>query len=425
MRFEQPLFQLTRRRLQAGFLGVLAGVLVVFAAGISLFFEHALRERFDRQLVDFAHTAVASVDIEGGRFDFRSTPRPSDTAAADTLVQWFDWRGSPLRTLGAAGPGELTDGPPEAGRFQNWAGGWRSWCEAVYEPRSGNLVGYLRVVRPLGAIEENRRQLLWVLAAAIPAALLLSAAGGWWLTDLVIQPVEDTFRRLEQFTGDAGHELRSPLTAIMTNSAVALKYPEGMRPGDKQKFLLIEDASRQLLNLVQELLMLARSSNSGGQDARPVALAELTRASMAEFTPRAASQGLTLDYREAADGSNLWVRGKAEQLRCVLVNLLENAFKFTPPGGTITVSLARQEKRAWLTVADTGIGIAPADLPYIFDRFWQADRARRNRDGSGLGLAIARSIVEAHGGTISVESAPDRGSHFAVRLPLASTASRT
>jgi signal transduction histidine kinase len=113
------------------------------------------------------------------------------------------------------------------------------------------------------------------------------------------------------------------------------------------------------------------------------------------------------------------VRGDADKLRQALVALLDNALKYTPPEGSIALSLSVDDTHAFLRVSDTGIGILPEDLPHIFERFYRADRARsRDRGGSGLGLAIAQSIVEEHGGSIEAESAPGKGSAFTITLPL-------
>jgi len=114
------------------------------------------------------------------------------------------------------------------------------------------------------------------------------------------------------------------------------------------------------------------------------------------------------------------VLGDADQLKQVLVALLDNALKYTPYEGTISLSLTTDERFAIVKVSDTGIGISPDDLPHIFERFYRADRTRsRDRGGSGLGLAIVQSIVQEHQGTIEVESTPGRGSTFTLSLPLA------
>lgn len=409
----QSLFLQTRLRLLAGFLGVLFLILTVFAVAVFTFFEWSLSERFDRQLAAFARAVLSSVDIEEGRLDFRGMPRVS-TGGSDTEVQWFDPGGGLLRQMGALANvlPPLIDLPAD-GSFSSQTG-LRIWTQPVHDPITARRIGYLRVARSLASIESNRRQLLSGLLAGIPVTLALSALGGWGLTGLVIKPVESSFARLEQFTADASHELRSPLMAIQSNCAVALKYPEGIRPGDRQKFLLIEDATRQLITLVQELLMLARAREGG--TVQPVALIELVASVVAEYTPQAQERGVKLEYH-ASEYASPQVVGKPVQLHCLVGNLLENAIKYTPAGGRVDVTLSLNSQAAILEVEDTGIGIAPDDLPHVFERFWQADRSRHYRQGSGLGLAIAHGIASAHGGRVTVESTVDRGSRFCVTLP--------
>ena len=118
------------------------------------------------------------------------------------------------------------------------------------------------------------------------------------------------------------------------------------------------------------------------------------------------------------EGGEVWLSADRGKLSQVLVNLLSNALKFTPEGGSITVSLDETEQAAAFTVSDTGDGIAPEDLPYIFERFYRADPSRsRATGGSGIGLSIVEAIVKAHGGTVSVSSVPGEGSAFTVTLP--------
>ncbi|MBC8120580.1 MAG: HAMP domain-containing histidine kinase [Gemmatimonadaceae bacterium] len=408
------MFLQTRLRLLASFLGVLCLILTVFAVAVFTFFEWSLSERFDRQLATFARAVLSSVDIEEGRLDFRGMPRVSPGGLSDTEVQWFDPGGGLLRQMGALADilPPLKDLPTD-GTFSSQTG-LRIWTQPVHDPVGGGRIGYLRVARSLASIESNRRQLLSGLLAGIPVTLALSALGGWGLTGLVIRPVESSFARLEQFTADASHELRSPLMAIQSNCAVALKYPEGIRPGDRQKFLLVEDATRQLVTLVQELLMLARAREVGTVQA--VALTNLVASVVAEYTPQAQERGLKLECH-TAEHTNPQVVGKPVQLRCLVGNLLENAIKYTPAGGRVDVTLSLKGQSVILEVEDTGIGIAPDDLPHVFERFWQADHSRHYRQGSGLGLAIAYGIASAHGGRVTVESVLDRGSRFRVSLP--------
>lgn len=149
----------------------------------------------------------------------------------------------------------------------------------------------------------------------------------------------------------------------------------------------------------------------------PVAPTELLQQVQAAFAHQAAQQGVTL--RVEAEHNLLAVNGDEIRLRQVLSNLVSNALRYTPEGGQIVLgATANGDRQVVLTVRDTGPGIAPDDLPFIFDRFYRADKARAAESGgSGLGLAIAKALAEAHGGALTVQSAPGQGSTFTLQLP--------
>jgi len=221
----------------------------------------------------------------------------------------------------------------------------------------------------------------------------------------------------QQFIADVSHELRTPLTVLRGSLEVAL---EEERSADEYREAignaLLE--TRHLSRISQNLLFLAR-----GQSGRVTLsfanidlgkfLSDVTR----ELIPAMADGGLTLsvDLPERP----VLAFADADRLQQVLYNLLENAMRYTEPGGEIRVRLASAPAEAMIEVSDTGVGIPEADLPFVFERFFRSDRARRAYSGgSGLGLSIVRWIVEAHKGTVEVESPPGRGTTFAVRLPL-------
>ncbi|HEY8498430.1 MAG TPA: HAMP domain-containing sensor histidine kinase, partial [Limnochordales bacterium] len=171
---------------------------------------------------------------------------------------------------------------------------------------------------------------------------------------------------------------------------------------------------------VSDLLSLARAEAGQGLHLQPVELDRVVTDVLRSMRTEMAQHRLVVEHLEPVP-----VMGDADRLRELLVILLDNAIRYTPAGGEIRVGLRHTPgQEVALSVADTGIGIAPEDLPHIFERFYRADKARsRATGGTGLGLAIARWIVEAHGGRIEVESQPGRGSRFTVRLPVAPPAS--
>lgn len=253
-----------------------------------------------------------------------------------------------------------------------------------------------------------------------------------------LQHATETQRR---FVADASHELRAPLATVQGNLAFLRRHVDELPPEERHKILAdAHEDTLRLTQLVEYLLLLARadaaidrsspapkamgeaSGESSVQQEAPVELdhivLQLIRQQRGRLSAEEAAPKLELGHIEPVR-----VRGDEERLRRVTLILLDNALKYTPPNtqegpGRVMVSLECTEGQAALCVHDTGIGIDPADLPHIFERFYRADRAR-SRQGTGLGLSIAQTLVEQLGGHITAESTPGKGSRFTVWLPLA------
>jgi len=214
-------------------------------------------------------------------------------------------------------------------------------------------------------------------------------------------------------TADVAHELRTPLHIIQGNLEGVL---DGIYEPTPDHIRLMFDETHQLTRLVEELQTLSLAE--AGQlplHARPVPAADLLEDAAARFAAAATEAWVILKVKPG-DGAPL-VTVDPDRLHQALSNLVANALRHTPPGGQVTMSAAAGPDGVELAVADSGAGIDPADLPYVFDRFWRGDRARRRDGGAGLGLPIARRLVEAHGGTIEVTSEVGVGTTFTIRLP--------
>jgi signal transduction histidine kinase len=221
----------------------------------------------------------------------------------------------------------------------------------------------------------------------------------------------------QQFIADVSHELRTPLTVLRGSLEVALeeeRAPEEYREALGNALLEVRHLSR----LSQNLLFLVRGES--GRITLSFANLDLTRLLsdlVRDLASAAGDRGLSVTSEIPEKPITAFV--DADRFRQVFHNLFENAMRYTPAGGAIRVRLSEAPGEARMDVSDTGIGIPPQDQPFIFERFFRSDRARRAyTGGSGLGLSIVRWIVDAHKGTIAVESAPGKGSTFAVRLPL-------
>lgn len=236
--------------------------------------------------------------------------------------------------------------------------------------------------------------------------------------------LERSFAALRRFTADASHELKTPLTVVRAGVERAIT-----RPGMPQEALAPLEETLQQVNrmteLMDSLLTLARADEGRAELHRePVDLREIIEEAGETGELLAEHAGVGIDIR--LPPQPLVVPVDRSRMRQLALNLIENAVKYTPRGGQVSVELAGDNGRAVFTVADTGIGIAPGDLPHVFDRFWRADSARTRtsaRAGTGLGLAICKWIAEAHGGTIDVQSRPGRGTTFTVGLPRSETTS--
>jgi heavy metal sensor kinase len=318
----------------------------------------------------------------------------------------------------------------------------------------------VQLAYPLDDFYEALARFRRVLFLSSPLLLLLASAGGYWLSRRALAPVdqiirearsigaqnlssrlvvphtrdelqrlsetlngmlarlEQAFRRITQFTADASHELRTPVALMRTRAEITLRRPRSEEEYRETVRQILEELQKTS-SLIENLMLLARADS--GAEALPRARINIVESvGEACFEGRALAETKQISFLEELPQSPLWIEGDANSLRRLFLILLDNAVKFTPPQGRITVSLRSGDGCALAEVRDTGIGIAADDLPHIFERFFRADRARsRETGGAGLGLSIGQWIAEAHGGSISALSRPGEGSVFQVRIPLA------
>lgn len=280
----------------------------------------------------------------------------------------------------------------------------------------GNLlqIAFADLTWERAAVRQQVVTALLTLAAAMAGFFVVSFFLSRWL----VRPVERSWRRQQQFVADASHELKTPLTVLLADADILLSHPSDTVESQRKWVEHIQAEGLRMKGLVQDLLFLARGDADAGRE-RPretAALSDLCWSCLLSFEPVAFEQGLMLDSEVAP---NVAVTGVEEELRRLIVILLDNACKYCERGGTVTVTLTGDE-RAVLTVHNTGEPIPAEAQPHLFERFYRADSSRaRSQGGYGLGLAIAAAIAEGHRGKIAVHSAEGAGTAFTVTFPLA------
>jgi heavy metal sensor kinase len=228
--------------------------------------------------------------------------------------------------------------------------------------------------------------------------------------------IEQSLTRTRQFTADASHELRAPMTLIYTAAQYSLRRERSREElVDSMRKILRE--SQRTTALIDDLLLLARGD--AGKESAALArmdAAPLVREAAEQATAMAAAKDISVGLQ--LEGEALPVRANKAQLQRLLLILIDNALKYTPAGGRVTVAGRADGPDVTISVADTGAGISPDDLPHVFERFWRADKVRsREAGGTGLGLTIASQIADRHGAHLGVQSELGRGSTFSLRLP--------
>ncbi len=276
----------------------------------------------------------------------------------------------------------------------------------------------LIVGQSVAAQQAALHRLLVLLLSGGGLGLLLALAGAWFLAGRALLPIQQAFRRQREFVADAAHELRTPLTVL--RAATDLLQQRRAEPlaahGD-----LLDDVRAEIAHLERltgDLLALARSDLETVELAvADVDLRALLADAVRRATPLAGERGIALAY--AGDDEPLVIEADPDRLHQVAMIVLDNAIKYTPTGGRITVAAGRRGGVAVATIRDTGEGISAEHLPRLFDRFYRADHARsRAHRGTGLGLAIAQSLVHAHGGQIAVTSSAGDGTTVRIQLPI-------
>ncbi|MEH2361151.1 sensor histidine kinase [Nostoc sp.] len=471
------MFQATRRRLAIWYTAVTAVLLLLFASGVYLYVRSTLIERIDDTLNHVVEIVERSLVIEPinsyadrFRINVEASFRDNTGTVEDDHIdlEWFSPTGNllwstlseplniPIHGDRSGETVRVIKAESENSKFkiQNSPLLLRQVTQRVEVGRQ--VLGYLRVSHPWFEVTKPSRQLIFDLALGIGLMVLSVGASGWFLSGKAMEPVDESYQRLKQFTADASHELRSPITLIQTNVQVALAdldLAEAEATTSfqyRQQLKVVERLTQRLGKLVNDLLFLARQDSGISKDtfsACPMdaLLMEVVGEQQLLVPEKEIALSLDLVDPPASETSpellENWFTlvGNWDQLVRLFTNLIANALHYSPAGGRVKVELARIEginrvsglrytsAQLQVKVSDTGVGIPTEALPRLFDRFYRVDPARTHTTGntataiatgSGLGLAIAQAIVDHHQGHIQVESTLGKGTTFTVTLPI-------
>src|SRR5882724_2083959 len=463
-----------RFRLTIWYAGVLAGILVLFSIAVYTGLNHYLRRNL--------HESVAKDAQEVGSIVRENANDKDESAIGREVGEHFSPESNDraIRVLGQDGSQVYLSGPDHI--FPAWNGSpvRDEPSDMTYRPAGGSEVlirtqavpadsgkkYFVQVAASLAPANEILRDLLGVLALALLLATAIAITGGFFLIRSSLEPLntmsvraqkissrslhermpvsdtrdelqqlsmslnrmierlEEAFHHISRFSADASHELRTPLT-IMRGELEAAVQNSKIDAEAREALGTVLDETVRLSKIVDQLLTMSRlDAGEAFLEISHFDFSELVRTTVEHMRLLADEKRLSLQV-EAAE--QVEVEGDQSRLQQVVVNLLDNAIKYTPEGGSVRVSVRTESDKAVLTVTDTGIGISKEGQSHIFERFYRTDKARsRQLGGTGLGLSIVKSIGAAHGGHVSVQSADGGGSTFRFEIPrLSNEASRT
>jgi signal transduction histidine kinase len=406
------------RRLLLSYLSVFIAVLALFAVATHVGFVAIFERESNDRLRAMAKIAESVVDATSAGL---SVDLSDETIRAlDPRVEglrWSDGAGRVIARYGAVPRDPPTLRPQDFPQTAIGAGG-ESIRTFAATAKVGNR-GERAILVEATLLEAPYARRMGIVDVGILTALLLATVGsliaGRWLTRQIVQGLESNMRTLQDFTADAAHELRGPLTAVVTSAANAVVLDRSHVCVERRAMDSIVSATKQMIRVTDDLLTLARVNQPLDRELFIVDLEALVTKIVSLYRAEAGSKGVRLEV-EMSGHPRMY--GNPDQVERIVGNLVQNAIRYTLSGGSVCVACSQDRWGSRVSVVDTGIGIEASYLDRIFDRFWRADPSRENGGGSGLGLTIARELARRHGGDVTVASRPGIGSTFTVSFPL-------
>ncbi len=460
-----------RWRLTILYGGILFLVLVIFSTGVYIYFQNSLQESIDAKLKSMADVISQSMT------DAHSQTIVGNFEQYLVGILGKKPKGKLVQIMDSSGRVRANSNDIEAGDFQTPYGTFERAAsgEVVYEtiekvtPRvrvvtlpivdKGKSMSssFVQVGTSLEDFDDNMRRLLIILIIGTFTSVGFTIAVGYYMAKKALKPVDkirkaavkitfrnldeyidigsrkdelgkladtfnemisrlrNSFQRINQFSTDVSHELKTPLTILKGTTEVALRKE---REAAEYRRLLashLEEVDR-MSSIIDDLLLLSKADTGKIElDLEDVALRDLILQVYMDMKIFAEKKSVGLFVGDVEDAK---VKGDELKLRRMLWNIVDNGIKYTQAGGKVEISSVLDNGGVRIDVRDTGVGISEADIKYIFDRFYRADRARSRENGTGLGLSISKWIAEAHRGAIEVQSHASSGSLFSIRLPL-------
>jgi signal transduction histidine kinase len=349
---------------------------------------------------------------------WKQTHRLATLSSQDYYVSFVDVLGSPRATIGV-----YPDLPKTESRSSTklqWdylrdrsGKNYQQITVEIHTPQN-QVWGYLRVGHNLTDVEEYLGKVRLSLIIGIAIIGCIVAFASWYLAGLAMHPLSQSYQQMQQFTADAAHELRTPLATLQITIENGRADYQHLDPSLNSWLEKIERQNIRIANLVNDLLFL---SSLDRPNSKPILelcyLTEIVLDLIEEFAVPATAKSIEI-ISDLDPKLQIWIDGNSEQLYRMGANLIDNAIKYTPNCGKITVSLSSTQNQISFQVKDTGIGISDPDRERIFDRFYRAESKSPPQHSTGLGLAIVKSIVDLHNGKLTVSSQVGKGSIFRV-----------